>query len=215
MFKISQSENDRKFIKKCGDGEIEVIADILDAGQDLPFIGSWFKLGKMAINYMDYRFAQKLNIFLMQSEKVDSKKRDEFISSLSKDDSKRISSYLMHLLYTAEEDEKANIMGIIYKARLLGEIDNEMMLRLCSSVSKCFVSDLKLLPNFLANSSEESNEDPIDDSIDESLAESNFVNSGLIDNFSGGYWTNGPFNALNEVGEALCHILKENHWFDS
>ena len=92
---------------------------------------------------MDYRFVRKLHFFLEQSETLEPEKKEKFLKSLSRDDSKRINSYLTQLLYSSEEDAKATLMGKIYRSRLMEEIDNDMMLRLCSVVNKAFLPDLE------------------------------------------------------------------------
>ena len=142
IFELQQSAQDKDFVLENGSLEFEVFADILNTAKDLPYIGSLFKLGKVAVNYMDYRFIRKLHFFLEQSESLEPEKKNEFLDSLSESDNKRINGYLTQLLYSSEEDAKASLMGKIYRSRLLGEIDNDMMLRLCSVVNKAFLPDL-------------------------------------------------------------------------
>ena len=72
-----------------------------------------------------------------------------FLNSLDEKDYKRINAMMTHLLYSAEEDGKATLMGKIYRSRLLGEIDDEMMLRLCSVVNKAFLTDLNHLEEYI------------------------------------------------------------------
>lgn len=148
IFEIQQSKQDKEFVLKNGSLEFEVFADILKTADDIPYIGSLFKLGKVAVNYMDYRFVRKLHFFLEQSETLAPEKKEKFLKSLSPDDDKRINSYLTHLLYSSEEDAKATLMGKIYRSRLMDEIDNDMMLRLCSVVNKAFLPDLDHLVDF-------------------------------------------------------------------
>ena len=149
IFELQQSAQDKDFVLKNGSLEFEAFADILNTAKDLPYIGSLFKLGKVAVNYMDYRFIRKLHFFLEQSESLEPEKKNEFLDSLSESDNKRINGYLTQLLYSSEEDAKASLMGKIYRSRLLGEIDNDMMLRLCSVVNKVFVDDLQQLVTYL------------------------------------------------------------------
>ena len=74
IFEIQQSKQDKEFVMKNGSLEFEVFADILKTAEDIPYIGSLFKLGKVAINYMDYRFVRKLHFFLAESENIESEK---------------------------------------------------------------------------------------------------------------------------------------------
>ena len=76
IFEIQQSKTDKEFVIKNGSLEFEVFADILKTAEDIPYISSLFKLGKVAINYMDYRFVRKLHFFLAESEYIDPKRKE-------------------------------------------------------------------------------------------------------------------------------------------
>lgn len=204
IFELQQSAQDKDFVLKNGSLEFEVFADILNTAKDLPYIGSLFKLGKVAVNYMDYRFVRKLHFFLEQSESVEPEKKIEFLDSLSEPDNKRISGYLTQLLYSSEEDAKASLMGKIYRSRLLGEIDNDMMLRLCSVVNKAFLPDLDHLAEYVEDN----------DSYD--YIRDNLNSLGLLRDLGGAYqkddgkWEGlglGPaIHRLNDVGRELLRI---------
>lgn len=77
------------------------------------------------------------------------------------------------LSFCAEDDAKADVMGYIYKERVHGRIDDEMFLRLCSIVDRAFVLDLRVLPKYVENNSEES------------IEVNSYINLGLIDNYVG------------------------------
>lgn len=204
IFELQQSTQDKEFVLKNGSLEFEVFADILNTAGDLPYIGSLFKLGKVAVNYMDYRFVRKLHFFLEQSESVEPEKKIEFLDSLSEPDNKRISGYLTQLLYSSEEDAKASLMGKIYRSRLLGEIDNDMMLRLCSVVNKAFLPDLDHLAEYVEDN----------DSYD--YIRDNLNSLGLLRDLGGVYqkddgeWKGmgfGPaIHRLNDIGKELLRI---------
>ena len=204
IFELQQSAQDKDFVLENGSLEFEVFADILNTAKDLPYIGSLFKLGKVAVNYMDYRFVRKLHFFLEQSESVEPEKKIEFLDSLSEPDNKRISGYLTQLLYSSEEDAKASLMGKIYRSRLLGEIDNDMMLRLCSVVNKAFLPDLDHLAEYVEDN----------DSYD--YIRDNLNSLGLLRDLGGVYqkddgeWKGmgfGPaIHRLNDIGKELLRI---------
>lgn len=204
IFELQQSTQDKEFVLKNGSLEFEVFADILNTAGDLPYIGSLFKLGKVAVNYMDYRFVRKLHFFLEQSELVEPEKKKEFLDSLSEPDNKKISGYLTQLLYSSEEDAKASLMGKIYRSRLLGEIDNNMMLRLCSIVNKAFLPDLDHLAEYVEDN----------DSYD--YIRDNLNSLGLLRDLGGVYqkddseWKGmgfGPaIHRLNDIGRELLRI---------
>ena len=206
LFELEKSKRDRKFLIEKGAESLDAFINIIETCTGMPVIGPILKLGKVAISYLDWRFINKLSIFLKEAESIDDAVKKEFINSLTPKEKERISSYMLHLLYVSEEDEKASMMAYIYKARLMNEIDNEidneMMLRLSSIIQKSFLHDLKKLPQYKERSNEGT------------MEASNFINWGLIDNHVGGLWIDEPTWKLNEVGLQLCEILKKENWFD-
>ena len=200
IFEIERSKKDADFIKQNGELELEVAADIIETFKDVPYVGSLLKLGKVFVNIKDWLFTRKLAKFLKESDDVDEETKNQFYASLSQEDYKRISTYLIHLISTAEEEDKAMIMGSIYKARLMNKINNDEMLRLCSVVTRAFLPDLKSLPDYL------------EENTIMSIEVQSFINLGLIDNFLGGVWRNREGCSLNETGKLLHDILGESGW---
>lgn len=201
IFEIQQSKQDKEFVMKNGSLEFEVFADILKTAGDIPYIGSLFKLGKVAVNYMDYRFVRKLHFFLAESENIEPEKKEKFLNSLDEKDYKRINAMMTHLLYSAEEDDKATLMGKIYRSRLLGVIDDEMMLRLCSVVNKAFLADLEHLDEYVEEN--ESN-DYIRDNLN---ALGLLQDLGTLHEEANGMDSFGPTShKLNVVGRELLRI---------
>lgn len=201
IFEILQSKNDKEFIIKNGSLEFEVFADILKTAEDIPYIGSLYKLGKVAINYMDYRFVKKLHYFLAESGNIEQEKNEEFLNSLDEEANKRISGMLTQLLYTADEDGKATLMGKIYRSRLLGEIDVDMMLRLCSVVNKSFLADLDHLKEY---ETENASDDYIRDNLN---ALGLLQDLGTLHEDANGMDSFGPSShKLNVVGRELLRI---------
>lgn len=208
LFEIQQSKDDREFVLKNGSLEFEVFADILEKTADLLYLSSLFKLGKMAVNYMDYRFVRKLHFLLAESENIEQEKKDKFLKGLSKKDYKRINDMMTHLLYTAEEDGKATLMGKIYRSRLLDEIDDEMMLRLCSVVNRAFLADLDHLNEYVA---ENDSDDYIRDNLNslgllQDLGSVKFPQQGnhVIPTFG------NTIYKLNGIGKELLRIKGSN-----
>ena len=148
---------------------------------------------------------RKLHFFLEQSESVEPEKKEKFLNSLSPDDNKRINSYLTQLLYSSEEDGKAMLMGKIYRSRLKEEIDNDMMLRLCSIVNKAFLPDLEHLREY------------VEDNSSYDYVRDNLNSLGLLRNLGctyqkeNGEWAGvgfGPaIHRLNNVGNELLRIM--------
>lgn len=202
LFDIQKSSQDIKYLKDNSKLGLDIATDIIDSLSGMPILGSLLRIGKIGLNVIDLFFIRKLAKFIEQSDEISEEEKNNFLSSLDKKDYEHISSYLLHLLYISEEEEKARIMGMIYKARILNEIDNDMMLRLCSIVYKSFLLDLKKLPFYKGQNKEDS------------IEANNFINLGLIDNFVGGVWVDEPSWKLNDIGNQLYEILNQNKWFD-
>lgn len=200
IFEIQQSKQDKEFVMKNGSLEFEVFADILKTAEDIPYIGSLFKLGKVALNYMDYCFVRKLHYFLAESDNIEPEKKEEFLNGLDKKDYKRINAMMTQLLYTADEDGKATLMGKIYKSRLMGDIDDEMMLRLCSVVNRAFLADLDHLEEYVK---------PI---MKDDYITSNLYSFGLLrikgPEADGESIDLGGQYMVNEVGRLLLRIMR-------
>lgn len=202
LFDIQKSSQDIKYLKDNSKLGLDIATDIIDSLSGMPILGSLLKIGKIGLNVIDLFFIRKLAKFIEQSDEISEEEKNNFLSSLDKKDYEHISSYLLHLLYISEEEEKARIMGMIYKTRILNEIDNDMMLRLCSIVYKSFLPDLKKMPFYKEQNKEDS------------IEANNFINLGLIDNFVGGIWVDEPSWKLNDIGDLLYEILNQNKWFD-
>jgi len=193
---------------KNGSLEFEVFADILKTAEDIPYIGSLFKLGKVAMNYMDYCFIRRLHYFLAESENIEPEKKEKFLNDLDEKDYKRINAMMTQLLYTADEDGKATLMGKIYRSRLMGDIDAEMMLRLCSVVNRAFLADLDHLHEY------------VEDNSSYDYVRDNLNSLGLLRDLGGTYqkedgeWAGigfGPaIHRLNDVGKELLKIMNTN-----
>jgi len=122
IFDLQQSHADAEFVAKNANLELEVGYNIIETACDIPYVGSLFKLGKVALSYIDYRFFRKLGRFMAHANRIPEEKIRSFVDGLSSKDKKRNSDYLTQLLYTAEEEDKADLMGKIYKRRYMARL---------------------------------------------------------------------------------------------
>lgn len=207
IFDLQKSHVDTEFVVKNANLELDVGADILETACNIPYVGSILKLSKMARNFMDYRFFRKLGRFLKYANVISESEMLEFLESISTEDKKRISDYLTQLLYTAEDEAKADLMGKIFARRALGEIDDNMMLRLCSIVSRSFISDLDYLSDYLEVSD---NNTFITDTL---VALGLLSDSGNVYEESTEEWDSTDFgptkHTLNQVGLTLFKIITD------
>ena len=178
----------------------ELGTTILDSVQTVPFGGIFVSIYKLNVGIADYLLCKKFAHFLDPMSGMEDEV-DEFLKTMQPEDSEKLAEYLFSLLSKAESSEKSQLMGYIFKAAVHREIDRTMMLRLVSIIGKSFVSDLKELPKYIAQNDEFT------------IATNEFVNLGLIDNETGGYWKDAPTMELNEVGKTLYKILRNEGWF--
>lgn len=166
-------------------------------------VGSLVKAGNEV--YSAYRIGhleQKLNKFLetIQSGDITTEEIEEFLEGLE-DKKEYVSDYLQGLLINAETAEKTKLFAYIYKAAVRKEIDHDTMLKLCSTINNSYIFDLKLLPNYQEENTEQ-------------IEEANpLINLGLIDNYVGGVWMDNQSVQLNPIGLKLLRILEKENWF--
>lgn len=200
IFDLSIAKEEGKFIKQGLLLESDVASEMMDSMVDFPWFGSLIKLGRVGKSLLDFHFVRKIALFLKQSDDIEIEKKESFLSKLGKKDRKKMREYLTHLLYTAEEDKKAVVMGMVYRDRIIGNIDNDMFLRLCSSINRVYIDDIDKLSNYVKPNS---NNDYITN---------NLYSSGLlqitISSFTGESIKLGGEFVLNEVGKHLLRILK-------
>lgn len=149
IFDLSISGKDKEFIKTALRLEGEVASDILTVLGEFPYLGSLIKLGWIGANYMDLLFIRKIAKFLQQSENIEEEKKVQFLEKLDRTQRKKMYDYLIHFLHSAESEDKADVMGIIYGERIRDHIDDNLFLRLCSVVNNCYIEDLKHLGSYL------------------------------------------------------------------
>ena len=200
IFDLSISKEESKFIKKGLLLESDVASEVMDTLVEFPWLGSLIKLGRVGKNLLDLFYFRKIAIFLKQLDGMEIDKKKSFLSKLDMKDRKKMRDYLTHLLYTAEEERKAAVMGMVYRDRIMGNIDNDMFLRLCSSINRVYINDIDKLSNYVKPNS---NNDYITN---------NLYSSGLlqitVSSSSGESLKLGGEFELNKVGKHLLRILK-------
>lgn len=201
IFDLSIAKEADKFIKESSRLEMEVTSDVIETMTEVPWLGSLIKLGRVGKGLLDFRFVCKIGKFLQQSESIDQEKKEAFVAKLNKKDRKRMYDYIMHLLYSAEEDSKAVIMGKVYKDRIMNNINNDMFLRLCSSINKVYIEDVGRLQDYV---------NPLSKS---DYVTNNLYSSGLLQmtesGVQGGTLKIGGSFELSAVGKHLLRIISK------
>lgn len=201
VFDLSVSHEEGKFVKEALLLESEMASDIVEEMKEFPWLGSLIKLGRVGKGFLDLRFIWKIGRFLKKSEDIDQKKKMAFLAKLDKKDRKRMYEYLMQLLYTAEEGRKADIMGMVYRDRIMNNIDNDMFLRLCYAINRVYIDDIDSLEAYVVMNTK-------NDYVTNNLYASGLLN--MTDSvFAGESLSLGGAFVLSEVGKQLLRIMKE------
>lgn len=207
IFDLAVSNQESDFIKKTGELEGEIMSDIIGELSGFHFIGPLIKLGKIGANYRDLHFVRKLGEFLVQSRDISIEEKKAFLRKLSINQSqrKKLYEHLVHFLYVAESNDKAEIMGLVYRERILDHINDDMFLRLCTAVNKAFVDDLKHLKSYLDISEKQNH-------ITDNLCACGLLSTLLHDRLKNSTLTISTGYKLNDVGYNLCSILSKAGW---
>jgi len=179
----------------------DLSGNILDALQGIPFGGIVVSAYRTGISISDFLLFKKFASFLNPMNGKENE-INVYLGRLSPIKQRKLGEYLLSLLLKSDSEEKARIMGFVFKAAVKKHITHEMMLRLVSIVERSFVADLKTLPIYKT------------DCEFFTTATNELINLGLIDNEIGGFWKNQPTVHLNEVGKCLLNILSDERWFD-
>ena len=119
---------------------------ILDEGivKDIPILRTLVGLAKVGFNIRDRLYLKKIVVFLAQVGQTTQEQRDDFVRKYC-GDSKRFEETVMLILEQADREEKAELIGKIFKACILGKIRYEDAITLSEMVNKAFWSDLQVM----------------------------------------------------------------------
>jgi hypothetical protein len=162
-----KSDNFIELISEVGDITFENFLEN-DSFKDIPILGFLIK-GKNIINEIqDKLFAKKILSFLKQLEGTSNQSRSKQINKIEYDSEYKIKvgEKLLYLLNDAEDYEKSEYIGKLFKSFLEEKIEYNDFLRCVNSINRINIVDFK---DFLKRGMNRS-----DRSID------SYLNSGLI-----------------------------------
>lgn len=208
---LTESHYSDEVVRKGLSDELDVAVDIVETSKEIPYVGSVIKLYQVGSSlYCFCHYYRKLAHFLRHALEIPIDQRKCFIESWNPKMRQKAAEYITNVLSTAEDTDKAEVFGMLYKARLLDQIDDEMLLRLTSIVNRIYIRDLRLI---------EVNPDGA--IYDDDNIISNFTACGMIADRSG-VWhdnemkrdANGSLAChFNSAGETLYNILKTGGWY--
>ena len=132
---------------------LDVSIDMLtksDVLKDIPVFGIGFKGYSLYKSISESFFTKKLLKFLIELKEIPLLEREEFISQLEfKKETNKAGEKLLITLNRLDDDEKASMIGKLFKYTILGEIEYDDFNRLTYIIDKGYITDLKLLKDNL------------------------------------------------------------------
>lgn len=212
-YTVSQTE--LELTRKGIDANVDTIAEILSVCKDIPYVSSFYKLGKFLGGVKELFFVKRLARFLSHSDSIPFEKKKEFVDGMTHKDKEKVSEFLLHALYNSNNSTKCDVLGLIYKRRILlgfdkarcalGMSDNNILLRLCYGVDTVYADNLLYLPKY---SSAIEN----DGVSSEDLLRAGFLAVHGKPTRSIPY-TPVDLYSLSILGSELLDILSEAEWF--
>jgi hypothetical protein len=112
----------------------------LDAGivRDIPFVGTFVGIARIGITVHDRLFTKKILDLLTGLADLAVEERQELIARLENDPKygRRVGEHLVDLIDRVESHRKPAMVARVFKAYLRGEVDADMLHRLCGAVER-------------------------------------------------------------------------------
>lgn len=163
-----------------------------------PVVGNLVKLIKVGFSVPDKLFLNKLGEFLLELQKIDLAERAKFVDELDNDikHKKKVGANLLILLDRLDDIEKPALIGKLFRAHILGEIDYHTFRRLSAAIDKVFLPDLIKIHDF--------GDDDANAKAGEDDASLSLINAGLL--VDAGSFI-GPMYILSASGKLLIELL--------
>jgi len=147
--------------------------------KDIPIINSIVGIYKLGVSIKDIIFMKKLIRFLSEINDTSIQERQKVIAKMEKDDKygRKVGETILTLLDRLDDLNKANIVGILFKALMKGRFDTFVFQRLCHSIDKVFIDDIQELRAYIRGQY-------IDNDIKSSLYISGLLNRTMFGNIT-------------------------------
>lgn len=111
--------------------------------QDVPILGSIVKTAKLGIAFRDRAFAKKVLRFLFQLRSIPHAEREAFAEKMADADLReRVGEQLILSLDRLDDAEKANLLGLVFRAYVHERISYQEFTRLAAGIDRARFSDL-------------------------------------------------------------------------
>ena len=146
---IIETIKDPNFIEIISNTSEVVFDAFLEDGiiKDIPLIGTLYKGINLVSSIQDRLFTRKLYFFLKQLENTDYQKRCQTINQIENDQSfkSKIGHKILFIIDKCEDDEKAELMGFLFKEFLEEKFTYEDFLKLSTLLNTLSITDISLI----------------------------------------------------------------------
>jgi hypothetical protein len=127
-------------------GEVALDTQIAEGiVQEIPILGSFVKLARAAASVPDKIFARKVDRFLTAFEPCTDEQVQGFRERLEANpgESQKAGEAALHSINAADDDEKAKIVGILFRHYLSAAVALDELRQMLSAINRAFVEDLR------------------------------------------------------------------------
>ncbi|MDO1514587.1 hypothetical protein Q2T41_18185 [Maribacter confluentis] len=147
IFKSVKSEALTELTPELLESGLDLITES-DVLKDIPVFGIGFKGYSLYKKITESFFTKKLLKFLIELNEIPLSDRENFINELeSKNETNKAGEKLLITLNRLNDDEKATIIGKLFKKTIIGKLEYKDFNRLTYIIDNAYIEDLKLLEN--------------------------------------------------------------------
>lgn len=164
-------------LKDYGDTGLEELAKIFDKEilVEIPYVSTIVNIATFGSKIKQYFFAKNLIKFLLQLESIPLEEREDFIKKLENSkESKKVGDNLILIIDSLDDDEKAVILGKLFKRTIEGKITIDTFHRLAIGIKNIYLEDLLMFIEWHSQSQYNLHED-----INSSLYQNSFLSLKL------------------------------------
>lgn len=132
-------------LKDYGDKGLSEFAELFDRQllSDIPYVNTIVNIASLGTKIRQFYFAKKLVRFLTQLEKIPLHERENFVDRMeNSQESKKIGEKLIILIDSLNDDDKAIMLGKLFKRTIENKIDIQTFHRLSISINNIYLADL-------------------------------------------------------------------------
>ena len=142
---LLSDEHSQNIIMDSADSIIDYIAND-EIISSLPVVGTLANIGKASISFRDRLLIKKISMFLKHIQTIPKSELDDFLSEIEDEEYReKIGEKILILLDSADCDDKAKIIGALFKKLISKELSSDEFDMFSHTVDKINFFELHLL----------------------------------------------------------------------